>query len=557
MGTINTAEVAKKNPAVYVEMVQRKAELDLIALENSKQLSLMYLESYANANNLTQEEKTHLENMIERKVLLEAAKTEGGVFSKIVNAFKRLWQWLFGTKETKIKPEDMNNKVQPKFDLNDAEKYIGSIEGDMSKLSNCRTKADVDRNKGDIVKTVDTLKTITTTASTTYVTLSVVKGILDKIHGTMGSVSSMCEKSKESFEREMAKYNTTSSGSDNSNDNSDNADSENNKKLEELREAQKEVEKQYSDVLSQLTTLSTEIKRLIKEGTSDSEGKSNNDDDSDEDEKNKKPTDPDVQDMLDYTGGSSSNSSGSKGGGNTPATKWINQFHYTYTDEDFNNGKVKISIGKIPEAMKKKDACKRAIDNLTDGGNNTSLISVTYDELLSIIDAYNSSYKPGKLPSDYNKLQVSKLKDELKKKYGEALADYIFKTLYGDIKSTNGVNVYHIKYANWKKVTDNAMWKVVAEYKGKDTEKFVKDLFNKETKKNGGGYNNKLNDDQNKTVKNIVNTILSSDSISPSERSKINANLDSNAGDMIGTIVKKWLKINKSGDPAPFYYIKS
>ena len=53
MGTINTAEVAKKNPSVYIEMVQQKVDLDLAALENSRQLSLLYLETYARENNLS------------------------------------------------------------------------------------------------------------------------------------------------------------------------------------------------------------------------------------------------------------------------------------------------------------------------------------------------------------------------------------------------------------------------------------------------------------------------------------------------------------------------
>ena len=121
MGTINTAEVAKKNPSVYIEMVQQKADLDLAALENSRQLSLLYLETYARENNLSESEKIHLENVIDYKVFTEEAAVKKSLWERIKAAFKRLFDLLFGKGSPKIREEDMNKEVKCKFNVDDVE----------------------------------------------------------------------------------------------------------------------------------------------------------------------------------------------------------------------------------------------------------------------------------------------------------------------------------------------------------------------------------------------------------------------------------------------------
>ena len=96
MGTINTSEVAKKNPSVYIEMVQQKADLDLAALENSRQLSLLYLETYARENNLRLEGySTDNENILSKfdttyndSKLIKGMKTTSkgfSTYSKVLN----------------------------------------------------------------------------------------------------------------------------------------------------------------------------------------------------------------------------------------------------------------------------------------------------------------------------------------------------------------------------------------------------------------------------------------------------------------------------------------
>ena len=125
MGTINTAEVAKKNPSVYIEMVQQKVDLDLAALENSRQLSLLYLETYARENNLSESEKIHLENVIDYKVFTEEAAVKKSLWERIKAAFKRLFDLLFGKGSPKIREEDMNKEVKCKFNVDDVNKICG------------------------------------------------------------------------------------------------------------------------------------------------------------------------------------------------------------------------------------------------------------------------------------------------------------------------------------------------------------------------------------------------------------------------------------------------
>ena len=545
MGTINTAEIAKKNPSVYIEMVQQKAELDSIALENAKQLSLLYLETYAKENNLSEEDKAYLESVIEYRVLMEEAKNNNGIFSKIINAFKRLWEWLFGSKDKEVKPEDLNKKVEAKFDLNDAERYFGAIQGDLQKLDGCKTKADVDKNKGDIVKTVNTLKTITTATSVASLTIGAVIGIKNKIKSANGAVTKMAEKAKQSYDEEIAKYKTDSGSSDDSSDNQ----SEKNKKIQELEEAQKEVAAQYQSVLDQLTTMSKEIKRLIDEGTSDSSSKSDKKDDDENEDGDKKPASKDVQDMLDYETGGSGGSGGGSVGGNTPVTKWINQFHYRYTKKDYDDGKVTISIGSIPDAFIKKEASKKVIYKLTDDGNKKSAISVSYKDITDIVKAFNANYVPGLLPNNHNGLRVSDLRKDLNK-YGEKLTDYIIKGLYGDITSTDNVDLYHINSRRWSSITNSKIWNALSSFDRSKSDDFIKNLFEKKKKSND--YINGLSEDENKAVKNIAN-ILSDESIDDTEFNTIKSNINSNTGNDIKDIVKKWLGISNKPSPVPYY----
>nr|DAT84550.1 MAG TPA: hypothetical protein [Caudoviricetes sp.] len=546
MGTINTAEIAKKNPSVYIEMVQQKAELDSIALENAKQLSLLYLETYAKENNLSEEDKAYLESVIEYRVLMEEAKNNNGIFSKIINAFKRLWEWLFGSKDKEVKPEDLNKKVEAKFDLNDAERYFGAIQGDLQKLDGCKTKADVDKNKGDIVKTVNTLKTITTATSVASLTIGAVIGIKNKIKSANGAVTKMAEKAKQSYDEEIAKYKTDSGSSDDSGDNQ----SEKNKKIQELEEAQKEVAAQYQSVLDQLTTMSKEIKRLIDEGTSDSSSKSDKKDDDEnegtDEEKDDGPTDPDVQDMLKYGNGSGDSGKGSVGG-NTPVTKWVNQFHYRYTKKDYDDGKVTISIGTIPDAFIKKEASKKVIYKLTDDGNKKSAISVSYKDITDIVKAFNANYVPGLLPNNHNGLQINALKKDLNK-YGEKLTEYIIKGLYGDINSTDNVDLYHINSRRWSSITNSKIWNALSSFDRSKSDDFIKNLFEKKKKV----YKNGLTEDENKAVKNIAE-ILSDESIDDAEFNAIKSNINSSTGNDIKDIVKKWLGISNKPSPVPYY----
>ena len=548
MGTINTAEVAKKNPSVYIEMVQQKAELDSIALENAKQLSLLYLETYAKENNLSEEDKAYLESVIEYRVLMEEVKNNNGIFSKIINAFKRLWEWLFGSKDKEVKPEDLNKKVEAKFDLNDAERYFGAIQGDLQKLDGCKTKADVDKNKGDIVKTVNTLKTIATTTSVISLSVGAVIGIKNKIKSANSAVTKMAEKAKQSYDEEIAKYKTDSGSSDDSSD----SQSEKNKKIQELEEAQKEVAAQYQSVLDQLTTMSKEIKRLMDEGTSDSDSKSDKKDDGEnegtDEEKDDEPTDPDVQDMLKRGNGSGDSSKGSVGG-NTPVTKWVNQFHYRYTKKDYDDGKVTISIGTIPDAFIKKEASKKVIYKLTDDGNKKSAISVSYKDITDIVKAFNANYVPGLLPNNHNGLQINALKKDLNK-YGEKLTEYIIKGLYGDINSTDNVDLYHINSRRWSSITNSKIWDTLSSFDRSKSDDFINNLFEKKKKSNA--YKNGLTEDENKAVKNIAE-ILSDESIDDAEFNSIKSNIRSSTGNDIKDIVKKWLGISNKPSPVPYY----
>lgn len=548
MGTINTAEVAKKNPSVYIEMVQQKAELDSIALENAKQLSLLYLETYAKENNLSEEDKAYLESVIEYRVLMEEVKNNNGIFSKIINAFKRLWEWLFGSKDKEVKPEDLNKKVEAKFDLNDAERYFGAIQGDLQKLDGCKTKADVDKNKGDIVKTVNTLKTIATTTSVISLSVGAVIGIKNKIKSANSAVTKMAEKAKQSYDEEIAKYKTDSGSSDDSSD----SQSEKNKKIQELEEAQKEVAAQYQSVLDQLTTMSKEIRRLMDEGTSDSDSKSDKKDDDEnegtDEEKDDESTDPDVQDMLKHGNGSGDSSKGSVDG-NTPVTKWVNQYHYRYTQKDYDDGKVTISIGTIPDAFIKKEASKKVIYKLTDDGNKKSAISVSYKDITDIVKAFNANYVPGLLPNNHNGLRLGDLKKDLKK-YGENLTKYIIKGLYGDINSTDNVDLYHINSRKWSNITNSKIWNALSSFDRSDSDDFIKNLFEKKKKSNA--YKNGLTDDENNAVKNIAK-ILSDESIDDAEFNTIKSNINSNTGNDIKDIVKKWLGVSNKPSPVPYY----
>ena len=553
MGTINTAEIAKKNPSVYIEMVQQKAELDSIALENAKQLSLLYLETYAKENNLSEEDKAYLESVIEYRVLMEEVKNNNGIFSKIINAFKRLWEWLFGSKDKEVKPEDLNKKVAAKFDLNDAERYFGAIQGDLQKLDGCKTKADVDKNKGDIVKTVNTLKTIATTTSVISLSVGAVIGIKNKIKSANSAVTKMAEKAKQSYDEEIAKYKTDSGSSDDSSD----SQSEKNKKIQELEEAQKEVAAQYQSVLDQLTTMSKEIKRLMDEGTSDSGSKSDDKDDDKNEDGEKKPVSKDVQDMLDYeTGGSDGNGGGSGGNTKDEALRWINKYHYTYTENDFNSTgdkAVKVIVSQIPEKMMKNQSFKNAVKAKSNNGNDTSF-RVTYNDLVDLISKYNSAYKPGIKPASPN-IQISVLEDNINKII-PGISDTVLKLLYGSVpKKQEGTDFWHTDTSKWNLLGNTEVWNELTKFckeRKKDYSaggtKFIKKIYNKDK----GKFKNGCTKEQNDFLNQLANN-LNDSSISQNVINTLGSQSLSGKGKEIQTAIKTSIGLSAT-DPDPCYF---
>lgn len=541
MGTINTAEVAKKNPSVYMEMVQQKADLDLMALENSRQLSLLYLETYARENNLTEDEKIHLENVIDYKVFLEEAAVKKSLWERIKAAFKRLFDWLFGKDSPKIREEDMNKEVKCKFDADDLNKQASGIEGLIRKLTGSQTQGDAEKNAEEMSKTVTKLKEIGSKAGWTVVTLAAVDGLKNTLKNILTSTTTAMSSYGAAYEKEMEKFKKEDLSEDEK------------KKRDELEAVNASVTTALSNLSKDIQSISDEVNRLSKlsaegkleEASKEGEGK----------EEGKKEIDPDAKKMMTLSG---------DGGGNGSAPQstdafinWINNYHYRYHDNQLSNG-----VNIVPMAQDKKyKAAYEELEKLSKA--NPALI--TKDDIEKNICAkagVGNKYPIGVLPGvkiPDSKTVKDNIVNALKNLCSEYIAeDIIVPALYG-----NGSDWYHANKDAWKDVGDIAANTVIGEYataasgSGFDRDTWMKTHINPKKNKNGTityqnvGSSYQLNKRTTEWATKIVNAMNSA------QGGNFNYGAwksgKTNGGNDIQNAVKTALGL-AANDPDPLYY---
>lgn len=434
MGTINTAEVAKKNPSVYIEMVQQKADLDLAALENSRQLSLLYLETYARENNLSESEKVHLENVIDYKVFTEEAAVKKSLWERIKAAFKRVFDWLFGKGSPKIREEDMDKKVKCAFDVNDADKKISTMDVLIKRLTGSQTKGEADKNAQELADAVNTLKNVGNTATWTFVTLAAVDGFKSKLHNVLKSAETASDSYKQAYEKELEKYKK------------EELSDEEKKERDELQEKDSKIMQAIVKCQTDLKDIESEVARLSKLSDEGKVDESNTKEGEDKGE-DKKEVDPDAAEMQIASG-----NDGGRFGGSAPKSSdefinWINEYHYQYTEDQYNTGVKPVSLDKKGSYH---DAGEE-MDNYVSRGK------VKFNELEEVINKSGTGgrYKIGVLPknADLKKTRpdiLKKIKAELAPVVTENVRDkVIIPMLYG-----TGDDYFHANADGWKLLTN-------------------------------------------------------------------------------------------------------
>lgn len=435
MGTINTAEVAKKNPSVYIEMVQQKADLDLAALENSRQLSLLYLETYARENNLSESEKIHLENVIDYKVFTEEAAVKKSLWERIKAAFKRVFDWLFGKGSPKIREEDMDKKVKCAFDVDDADKKIGTMEVLIKRLTGSQTKGEADKNAQELADAVNTLKNIGNTAAWTFVTLAAVDGFKSKLQNVLKSAETASDSYKQAYEKELEKYKK------------EELSDEEKKERDELQEKDSKIMQAIVKCQTDLKDIESEVARLSKlsdEGKVD-ESSTKEGEDKGED---KKEVDPDAAEMQIASG-----NDGGRFGGAAPKSSdefidWINQYHYQYTEDQYNSG-----VHPVP--LDKKGSYHNAADEMD---KYISRKKVKFNELEEVIKKSGTGgrFTIGVLPKDADldaerPKMLAAMKKALEPVVTENVRDkVIIPSLYG-----KGNDYFHANPDGWAALTND------------------------------------------------------------------------------------------------------
>lgn len=435
MGTINTAEVAKKNPSVYMEMVQQKADLDLMALENSRQLSLLYLETYARENNLTEDEKIHLENVIDYKVFLEEAAVKKSLWERIKAAFKRVFDWLFGKGSPKIREEDMDKKVKCAFDVDDADKKISSMEVLIKRLTGSQTKGDAEKNAQELADAVNTLKNIGNTATWTFVTMATIDGFKSKLHNVLKSAETASNSYKESYEREIEKYKK------------EDLSEEEKKERDELQEKDSKIMQAILKCQTDLTSIESEVARLSKlsdEGKVDEAAAKG---ETKTDGEGEKKVDPDAAEMQIASGNDTGRFGGAAPKSSDEFINWINEYHYQYTEDQY-------TAGVHPVPLDKKGSYHDAGEEMD---NYVSRGKVKFNELEEVIKKSGTGgrYTIGVLPKNAD---LKKTRPDILKKIKAALAPVVTENvrdkviipmLYG-----TGDDYFHANANGWKLLTN-------------------------------------------------------------------------------------------------------
>ncbi len=543
MGTINTAEVAKKNPSVYIEMVQQKADLDLAALENSRQLSLLYLETYARENNLSESEKIHLENVIDYKVFTEEAAVKKSLWERIKAAFKRVFDWLFGKGSPKIREEDMDKKVKCAFDVDDADKKIGTMEVLIKRLTGSQTKGEADKNAQELADAVNTLKNIGNTATWTFVTLAAVDGFKSKLQNVLKSAETASDSYKQAYEKEIEKYKK------------EELSDEEKKERDELQEKDSKIMQAIVKCQTDLKDIESEVARLSKlsdEGKVD-ENSAKEGEDKGED---KKEADPDAAEMQIASGNDS-------GSGSAPQTSndafinWINNYHYRYSASQLQQGVKVIQMakdGQYDKAYKKIESIQQSTPSVMTADK---IKEVTADA--GVGNKYPIGILPASIPSP--KAVKSSLINALEPLCGGLVAEkVIIPTLYG-----SGSDWYHANKDGWFLVTNRLANIVVSNYvnaaKANNFDRkgwIAANLTPKKVKGkieykevNDGGSKKKLNEKSTNWATKIIDQMVTAKQNSYNAWSTPG---NGDGGQKIHDAIKQVLGIGGSSNPDPYYY---
>ena len=493
MGTINTAEVAKKNPSVYIEMVQQKADLDLAALENSRQLSLLYLETYARENNLSESEKIHLENVIDYKVFTEEAAVKKSLWERIKAAFKRLFDWLFGKGSPKIREEDMNKEVKCKFDVDDVNKQASGIEGLVRKLTGSQTKGDATANAQELSNTVSKLKEYGSKTGWTIATLAAVDALKKTLGNILSSTSTAMESFEKSYNAEMEKYNK------------EDLSDEEKEKRDELKDVNDSVTNALKQLHTDIAAIEKEVTRL---STLSAEGKLDEANKDDEGKEEKKETNPNAAKMAALSG--DDGSSGSAPKNSDPFINWINAYHFKYTKSELQSG--------VPIVMMGDDSSYSDAISKLETYNNRPAKTVNSNDLDEVIKAAHvnqSKYVIGEKPATVG--GTKEVHDYIKKAFDRAnlganIAEkVIIPALYG-----SSTDWYHGKIDIWERISNDTINGYISGYvkaKGKAGFKHDDYLNNNinqyKSSQQGkqGAYRKGLNKETTDWVLKIVNII--------------------------------------------------
>lgn len=523
MGTINTAEVAKKNPSVYIEMVQQKVDLDLAALENSRQLSLLYLETYARENNLSESEKIHLENVIDYKVFTEEAAVKKSLWERIKAAFKRLFDLLFGKGSPKIREEDMNKEVKCKFNVDDVNKQASGIEGLVRKLTGSQTKGDATANAQELSNTVNKLKEFGSKAGWTIATLTAVDALKKTLGNILSSTTTAMDSFEKSYNAEMEKYNKE-----------DLSDEE-----KEKRDELKDVNDSVINVLKQLHTEIAEIdKEVTRLSTLSAEGKLDEANKDGEGKEEQKETNPNAAKMAALSGDGGGNGSAPQSGDDF--IDWINCYHYKYTQSEIDKGIVLRSISGDDKGYDEARNRIKEISNSSKKNIDMSDIQELYSKAKVSYNKYPIGILPGIRIDDKTK---GNLIDAVGKITGEAIAEKII--IPGLYKS--GSDWYHADNAMWKKLTNKKINTAIAGYvNATDKGDYIRDHIDPHEEKNKMIYPDGLTKEESEYAKKVVSNMKSAQNINYSKWT------NANVGTSIKNAIKKTLGI--SGKPDPVYY---
>ena len=528
MGTINTTEVAKKNPSIYIEMAQQKAELDLMALENSRQLSLLYLETYANENNLTEDEKIHLESVINQRVFTEEAAVKKGLWQRIKDAFKKLFDWLFGKGSPQIKEEDLNKEVKCNFDANGVKESAGKVKSLLNKLTGSQTKDEAEANSKELRATISKAAELGTKAAWGYVTLSAINDVSKFLKDIRNSIDTAIDSYRASYDREIEKYKDRE------------LSEEEKKKKEDLDERDRIISGAYNNLSEELTKISAEVKRLTDLSA---EGKLSEAESEKKDGDESKP-DPDAEALkaaIKADGGSIS----AAGHSGDAFIDWVNSYQYRYSQKELDEGVELKSIGGDAGDYR---GAKEAIAKI----RNSSKPKMTSSDINTIFSAANvsaSKYKIGALPTD--RIDNTQMRDDLIKAVGNVVGHPVAKNVIIPALYKGGTDWYHANTDAWNRLGNSNVNKIIGGYVKEDTDSkkaaYTKKEIEPEPKKNGGfTYKNNMNEEETKYVKSIIAAM----------KSPTNANYNGWTSNDVGKNIKNAIKttLHIANGADPIYY---